>query len=162
MPHNNQVNIHTKKKARTQTSITFLRRNYLWGSDHWQHRRRLRWPAAPCCVQPRSGTHKHTRGNKLVLLSAHMLGRKGGEAQWKLNVRGGEENRKSTRAGEEEQKRMETWSREEEREKQAKDLMSLLMRLSSIYWNQSHHSQWPPMKTTQPTRFTCPISQAEI
>lgn len=43
-----------------------------------------------------------------MLLSAHMLGRKGGEAQWKLNVRGGEENRKSTRAEEEEQKRMET------------------------------------------------------
>ena len=34
-------------------------------------------------------------------------------------------------------RRMETWIGGEE----AKDLMSLLMRLSSIYWNQSHHSQ---------------------
>lgn len=36
------------------------------------------------------------------------------------------------------------------------------MRLSSIYWNQSHHSQRPLIKTTQPTRFTCPISEVEI
>ncbi len=42
---------------------------------------------------------------------------------------------------EEEEGRIETRSREEERKRQAKDLMSLLMRLSSIYWNQSHHSQ---------------------
>lgn len=57
-------------------------------------------------------------------------------------MEGGEENGKSTEADEEEEeRRIETRSREEERNRQAKDLMSLLMRLSSIYWNQFHHSQ---------------------
>lgn len=60
-------------------------------------------PAAPCCVQARCGTGKHTRGNKLVLLSARMLRRKGGEAQWKLNAGGGEESRESAEANEEEE-----------------------------------------------------------
>lgn len=108
MPHNNQVNIHTEKKHANKHQLLSLDEIIFGVQTTGSIKGVSAGPQHPAAFRRDLGTHKHTRGNKLVLLSAHMLGSKGGEAQWKLNVRGGEENRKSTRAEEEEQKRLET------------------------------------------------------
>lgn len=57
----------------------------------------------PAAFRRDLGPHKYTHGIKLVLLSAYMFRGKEGEAQWKLNVRGGEKNRQSTVAEVEEE-----------------------------------------------------------